>query len=205
MDPVLLRFRSRLDHLDRLRPSRYSLDEMRALAEMADGAMLVRGANIQNAYGRDRIALGPYTNVAGEIAVWTKEASVRLGGYCYLGPGSRIWSQKRVEIGSYVLIAHLVDIHDTNAHSVDWRARRKDPIALFAEGKEVDWTRVEGDAVTIEDDVWIGFKSSIMKGVTIGRGSVVAAGSIVTRSIPPFSLVAGIPAQVIRSLDPGKM
>jgi len=52
----------------------------------------------------------------------------------------------------------------------------------------------------IEDDVWIGFKATILKGVTIGRGSVIAAGSVVTKDVPPYTLVAGNPAQIIRSL-----
>jgi acetyltransferase-like isoleucine patch superfamily enzyme len=54
--------------------------------------------------------------------------------------------------------------------------------------------------VTIRDDVWIGLKSSILKGVTVGRGSVVAAGSVVTKDVPAFTLVAGNPARVVKDL-----
>lgn len=54
------------------------------------------------------------------------------------------------------------------------------------------------DPVTIEDDVWIGQRVLILPGVTIGRGSIIAAGAVVSRSIPPYSLAGGVPAKVIR-------
>ena len=53
-------------------------------------------------------------------------------------------------------------------------------------------------AVTIEDDVWAGANVTILKGVTVGRGSVIAAGAVVTRSCPPYSIIGGVPAQVLR-------
>jgi len=52
--------------------------------------------------------------------------------------------------------------------------------------------------VTVEDDVWIGSRAIILSGVTVGRGSIVAAGAVVTRSVPPYSVVGGCPARVIR-------
>ena len=65
----------------------------------------------------------------------------------------------------------------------------------------MNWGNVESSPIIIEDDVWIGFKSSILKGVTIGRGAIVAAGSVVTKAVPEYSLVAGNPAVVIRRLE----
>lgn len=52
--------------------------------------------------------------------------------------------------------------------------------------------------VTIEDDVWIGARSILLKGVTVGRGAIVAAGSVVTRDVPPYSVVGGVPAKVLK-------
>jgi len=57
--------------------------------------------------------------------------------------------------------------------------------------------RDKGAPVTIEDYVWIGHRAIIMPGVTIGRGAVVAAGAVVTKSVPPMSIVAGVPAKII--------
>ena len=64
---------------------------------------------------------------------------------------------------------------------------------------DVKVKRAEDDQpVVIEDDVWVGSRVIILKGVTIGRGSVIAAGSVVTRSIPPYSICAGVPARVLK-------
>lgn len=52
--------------------------------------------------------------------------------------------------------------------------------------------------VVIEGDTWIGMSVTILKGVTIGRGSVIAAGAVVTKSCPPYSILAGVPAKVVR-------
>ena len=52
--------------------------------------------------------------------------------------------------------------------------------------------------ITVEDDVWLGFRVTVLSGVTVGRGAVVAAGSVVTKDIPPYSIVGGVPARVIR-------
>jgi galactoside O-acetyltransferase len=56
--------------------------------------------------------------------------------------------------------------------------------------------------VVLEPDVWVGAKASILPGVTIGRGSVVGTGAVVTRDVPPFCVVSGVPARVQRELDP---
>ena len=53
----------------------------------------------------------------------------------------------------------------------------------------------------IEDDVWVGAQSVILKGVTIGRGAIIGAASVVTRDVPPYAIVAGVPARVIRRLE----
>jgi acetyltransferase-like isoleucine patch superfamily enzyme len=53
--------------------------------------------------------------------------------------------------------------------------------------------------VKIEDDVWIGTRATILDGITIGKGSIIAAGSIVNKDVPPYSIVAGVPAKVIKS------
>jgi acetyltransferase-like isoleucine patch superfamily enzyme len=123
-----------------------------------------------------------------------------MGHHSFLGPGSRIWCTERVDIGSNVLISHLVDIHDSDSHSLDWRARREETAARFERHDHSVPPTVRTAAVTIRDDVWIGLKSSILKGVTVGRGSVVAAGSVVTKDVPAFTLVAGNPARVVKDL-----
>ena len=98
------------------------------------------------------------------------------------------------------MIAHQVEIHDSSYHSLDANVRHNEIHERFDRGLRMPNTQAVNASVIIEDDVWIGLKSTILKGVTIGRGAVVAAGSVVTKDVPPFTLVAGNPARFIREL-----
>lgn len=91
-----------------------------------------------------------------------------------------------VTIGNRVLIGYRTQILSTN-HVIPDKSRR-----IFDSGHEKK-------PVLIDDDVWIGANCIILPGVTIGEGAVIAAGSIVTKSVNPFSIVAGVPAKVIKS------
>lgn len=98
----------------------------------------------------------------------------------------KIFDSAPVTIGDYVWIAPDVSIH-TDLHSTDPDERREKSI-LFAK------------PVIIESDCWIGAGAQLMPGVTIGRGCTIGAGAVVTKDIPEYSLAAGVPAKVIRSL-----
>lgn len=107
-----------------------------------------------------------------------------LGDYCFVGAAGG------VRIGRNVLIGQRVSFH-----SEDHRFESTDvPI------KEQGVTR---RGIVVEDDCWLGAGSILLDGVTVGRGSVVAAGSVVTRNVPPYSVVAGVPAKVIRQRGEG--
>ena len=69
-------------------------------------------------------------------------------------------------------------------------------------GKRIDEQGVSTQPITIEDDVWVGANSVILPGVTLGKHCVVAAGSVVSRSIPPYSVCAGSPAKVVKQFNP---
>jgi acetyltransferase-like isoleucine patch superfamily enzyme len=120
-----------------------------------------------------------------------KSPVLEIGNKTYLGHRVSISVGSRVSIGNHVLIANEVFIADNPGHPLDAGRRR-------VQGVEPDQIR----PVTIGDDVWIGHGCKIMPGVTIGEGAVVGAGSIVTRDVPPFTLVAGIPAKPVRDLRP---
>ena len=68
----------------------------------------------------------------------------------------------------------------------------------FGRRRHVDTEGQYDQPVTIEDDVWCGANVTILKGVTIGRGSVVAAGAVVTKSFPPYSIIGGVPAKLLK-------
>lgn len=96
------------------------------------------------------------------------------------------------------MIAWGCTVVDHNSHSLRW-SERKDDVVNWLEGKK-DWTHVKCASVTIGNKAWIGFNSTILKGVTVGEGAIVAASSVVTRDVPPFTIVAGNPAKVVREL-----
>lgn len=177
--------------------------QLLALADIDPTVTFSPQARITNLAGQQAaIRVGAYTELHGWLRTCDSRARIQVGSRCFIGTGSRIWGQAAVTIGDHVLIAHLVDIHDSNSHPLDWKARRRgdDSPADIAD----DWSRVHALPVVIEDDVWIGFKASIMKGVHIGRGAIVAAGSVVTKDVPAWCIVAGNPAQVVRRLHPEK-
>lgn len=100
--------------------------------------------------------------------------------------GCTISAARSITIGDRVLIGSGCLITDGDAHPIDPAARRAGSAGAVA-------------PVVIEDDVFIGARAIILKGVTIGRGSVVGAGSVVTKSVPAFSVAAGNPARVVGS------
>lgn len=101
--------------------------------------------------------------------------------------GCTISASRAIKIGDNVLIGSGVAIVDQDAHPIDPDDRRN--------GVGI----INAAPIIIEDDVFIGARAIVLKGVTIGRGSVIGAGSIVTKDIPPFSIAAGNPARVIGS------
>lgn len=198
-DPLLLKVASRLRHLESLTPPDYS-SPWRSAARFDETARFSEEANIKNYGRREDLSIGNHSHIRGELSIIAPGGRLHIGHHCYVGPGTRIWAQSHIEIGNYVLISHLVDIHDSNAHSTDAGRRRSDAINLFEKNLPLEWENVESRPVRIEDDAWIGFKSSLLKGVVIGRGAVVAAGSMVTKDVAPYTLVAGNPARIVREL-----
>ena len=103
-----------------------------------------------------------------------------------------------VEIGNDVLVSFGVTITDHNSHAIDFENRKEDGLKWLK--GEKDWALVSIRPVAIHSKAWIGMHVIILKGVTVGEGSVVGAGSVVTRDVPAWSVVAGNPARVIRKL-----
>jgi acetyltransferase-like isoleucine patch superfamily enzyme len=199
LDPVVRRIESRLAHYQSLRPVTHDGSHWRGIGDIGAHCVFYDESRLSNAAVHDRLRIGNYCHIRGEITVF-EGGSVAMGTHCFLGPGSRLWAQEGISIGNHVLISHLVDIHDGDSHSLHWKRRREEGVKLFEHMDDSRPVGVQTQPVMIEDNVWIGFKSTILKGVTIGRGAVVAAGSVVTTDVPPFTLVAGNPARIIKEL-----
>ena len=133
--------------------------------------------------------------------------AIGVNGTCSIGDftmlnGALIMAEEHVEIGSHCLISWQVGIADSDFHPLDPQQRRIDAEALAPFfGTRPPRPPIPTLPVKIADNVWIGMNATILKGVTIGENSVVAAGAIVTKSVPPNSVVAGNPAVVVRMLD----
>lgn len=126
---------------------------------------------------------------------------VSIGENTYIGGSTSIYCKDRVQIGKNVIIANNSMIMDNNNHPVSPEMRLKmSACDNYITDKLWSWEYATSAPVIIEDNVWIGRDVRIMKGVTVGRGSIVALGSIVTKDVPPYSVVAGNPAVVVKTL-----
>ncbi len=110
---------------------------------------------------------------------------LELGENSYIGSYSVIGVNEKILIGKNVMIADAVSIRDTD-HRFD-----KIDVPMIVQG-------ITTSPVIIEDNVWIGHGVVVTKGVKIGEGAIVAAGAVVTKDVPPYAIVGGIPAQIIK-------
>jgi len=149
--------------------------------------------------GNSRLSLGENALVSGVLQCQKGGARLEIGEDFFLGAGSKIVSTDDVQIGNHVLISHNCYITDTDGHSLNATIRRNDVPNRWAGLK--DWAVVTSSPVKIGNDVWIGPHVIVLKGVQIGDGAVISAGSVVAKDIPDYCLAAGVPAKVIRELE----
>lgn len=129
---------------------------------------------------------------------------LEIGDRVIVNEGTRLICASGITIGSDVLISWGCTIVDSNMHSLDSKERLKDTksarkaIESHTMGKNVDYSSVKSSPIVIKDRAWIGFNSIIMKGVTIGEGAIIGAGSVVTKDVPDYAVVGGNPAQIIK-------
>ena len=177
------------------------------LAHLGDGAVVEKGVSFHYA---ERIRIGAHARIAGNavlrantehpdgvsvgrrtsilenVLINANRGSVVVGNNSWLGPYCLLYGNGDIRIGDGVLIAGHTSINTVSHH-----AERVD-IPISEQGTEIA-------PVVIHDDVWIGLNAVILQGVTIGRGAIIGAGAVVTRDIPAWSVVRGVPAKVVRS------
>lgn len=176
-----------------------------ASARLASDARLLNGARILNARKvRDAISVGKGTIIRGELFIFGHGGQIKIGDSCYVGEDARIWSSSEITIGNRVLISHGANIHDNNSHPISAKFRSQHFSAISKTGHPSSGVEISALPVMIEDDAWIGFNSIVLKGVTIGEGAIVGAGSVVTKDVAPWTIVAGNPARVIREIPPNE-
>ncbi len=156
-------------------------------------------ADLQNlSKNKSAISIGKQSNIEGLILVYPYGGKIQIGDFCSLSLNSRLISTENITIGNRVLIAHNVNIIDNNSHPIDAELRHQDFIESYSVGMQPH--DLNAAPIKIEDDVWIGHNTTILKGVTIGRGAVIGASSVVTKDVAPWTVNVGNPLRVIKYL-----
>jgi len=127
---------------------------------------------------------------------------VTLGDYA-LVHGARIICDAEIKIGDHALISWNVVLMDTYRIPLNPEERRKELERVPGRAPRFVDAATPARPIVIGNNVWIGFEACVLPGVTVGEGSVIGAKSVVKDRVPPFTVVAGNPAQIIRELDPG--
>ncbi len=130
-------------------------------------------------------SLGDYSVIESFACINNAVGDVIIGDHTRIGLHNTIIGP--VDIGNHVNLAQGITVTALNHNFSDTN-------------KRIDEQGVSTNPVTIEDDVWVGANAVILPGVTIGEHCVVAAGAVVTKDVPPHSLVAGVPAKVIKKI-----
>jgi acetyltransferase-like isoleucine patch superfamily enzyme len=144
----------------------------------------------------EALTIGAHATMDGVHFAFGAQARVSIGDYCYF-TNTVLLCELQLEIGNYVVIGWNTTISDTDFHPIGPAERIADAVACSPIGKGRPRPPVLRRPVIIEDDVWIGPNATILKGVRIGSGAWIEAGSLVTRDVPSRARVLGNPAQII--------
>jgi acetyltransferase-like isoleucine patch superfamily enzyme len=136
----------------------------------------------------------------GYIALEKSSSRMRIGNNCVVGAGSVVDVAEEVILENDVYISYNCVIMDADGHSVRYSLRKLD-LPQGIKGVKKKLTGVISEPIKFCTGAWVGAGSIVLKGVTIGEGGIVAAGSVVTKSVDPWTIVGGNPAKVIRSIS----
>lgn len=158
-----------------------------ALVELSDNITFTNGGGYNPLCG----------NICGAIKVSTG-AILKIGHNTGIS-SAHIWAKEKIIIGNHVDIGADCIIMDNDCHSLHYDIRQNK--GQNNDGEYIDYLNAKSAPIRIEDNVLIGTKCIILKGVSIGARSIIGAGSVVTKDIPPCSIAAGNPCKVLKKLE----
>lgn len=141
--------------------------------------------------GHARITIGDhcyFSEFGVDTGRFTDQPELTFGDHCHIGYHTRFILNQRITLGNHVLIAGGCNLQDSDGHPSDPEARMR------GEGLKAS----DIAPVTLKDHAWVGRGSHILKGVTVGRGAVVAAGSVVATDVPDGAIAMGSPARILK-------
>ncbi len=164
------------------------------------GAGTILSGSIDRRISGGIIRVGAGSLIQGNLVTERAESCIQIGDNSLIGGGTVMDCALAITVESDVLVSYECMISDCDNHSVKFSLRQRD-LADWMNGMQHDWTESAMAPVRICRGAWIGARSIILKGVTIGEGAIIGAGSVVTSDVPPFTIVGGNPARVIRTLS----
>lgn len=158
---------------------------------------------------RHYVTIGNDSMIGGSYDFFSPSGEVLIGDRVFFAGGNVICINK-IEIENDVFISWGVSLFDNDSHSLDYRDRIRDManhLNDWRSGKtnynlSKDWTQVNSAPIRICRYAWIGMDVTILKGVTIGKGAIVGAKSVVTKDVAPWTIVGGNPARFIKEITP---
>ena len=169
-------------------------------SEMGEGTHIGKCANCLNPSGnRGNIRIGKMCDIDA-VLMTQDDGKIIVGDFTTIRYDSIIGSLERIEIGSHCIISNRVTIYDNNNHPTDVKTREK-MCELGFTSELWKWKYSAHSPIKIGDNVWIGEKTTILKGMTIGNGAIVACNSVVTHDVEANTVVAGNPARLVKKLN----
>lgn len=144
----------------------------------------------------DALVIGAHSTMDGVHFAIGRQGRVQIGDYCYF-TNAVLLCELELRVGNYVVIGWNTTVADTDFHPLAPAERIADALACSPLSQGRPRPEIAKRSVIIEDDVWIGPNATILKGVRIGAGAWIEAGSLVTRDVPSGSRVLGNPAQIV--------
>ena len=145
------------------------------------------------------ITIGDDCIIHGNITIYSQNAKITIGNRVYIGTDTTLFCYDKIVFKDDILVSWGCTFIDTNAHAIKWDSRKNDVMNWHIGSK--DWSSVEHAGITVENRTWVGFNSTILKGVVLGEESIVAAGSVVSKSVSPNIIVGGNPASFIKIIE----